>query len=413
MKKLLAILLALAMCFALVACGGGNSGNAGNAGNAGDSGNASTNTDSGNAGGGEADAEPVKVAILTCLTGSNKETGDRSQRSVNYAVEQINADGGICGRPVEAVYFDIGADQQSFINALQAAVNTEGVIATIGYSMSAYTVAGSDIILESKLPNFCCGNSSNIVGLNNPYIWQMRMLDSGVTETMAKVAYENYGARNTAVLWMTNSAGQSQHDAFQRVWDSYSDAEIVLDMGFDQANTSDFTPHFTQIMDSDADSLVVFCTNQQDGILIAETDKQFNCNLPTGSSPGNLAYSFVENISDGAAEGWFGLSEFNVEATTPGLADFLAEMAARDKQGLGTPGWSETAYYDAMFIIDMICEQVGSTDPQALNDGMVNLKDYQGMMTSYSYHEDRSLANYAWLATIENNGIVMSEQVFR
>lgn len=411
MKKLLAILLVLTMSFSVVACGGSEKES--------DTSSTSASTAEGSEAAEDGGEEAVtfdgtvKVGVLTALTGTSKETGDRAKRSTSYAVEQINAAGGICGKELVVEYFDVGADQQSFINALQAAVNTEGIIATIGYSMSAYTVAGSDIILESEIPNFCAGNSSNVADLKNPYIWQLRMLDSGTTETLAKVGYENYEMRNPAVVWMTNSAGQSQHDAFLKAMEKYDDVTIAADIGFDNANTSDFNPIFTQVVDSGADSLVVFCTNQQDGILIAETHKQFNYSLPTGSSPGNLAYSFVENISEGAAEGWFGLSEFNVGATTPGLEDFLAAMEERDTQGLGTPGWSETAYYDALFIIDLICEEIDSIDPHDLNEGIKSLDNYQGMMTSYSYHEDQSLANYAWLATIQSNDIVMSEQVFR
>lgn len=59
MKKLLALVLALAMAFALVACGGNNGGNSGNAGNTGNAGGSNTG-DTGNAGG-----EEMRITLIT------------------------------------------------------------------------------------------------------------------------------------------------------------------------------------------------------------------------------------------------------------------------------------------------------------------------------------------------------------
>ncbi|MBC8535140.1 ABC transporter substrate-binding protein [Feifania hominis] len=403
MKKLLALLLAIVLCFSLAACNKTPaSDDPGNTGNEGDNNDPGTTTT----------GEPLKIGILTALTGASKETGDRTRRATELAVEEINANGGVLGQDVELVYFDVGADQQSFINALQAAVNTEGISATIGYSNSTLTVAGSEIIRESEIPNITLGNSSGIIALENPYLWQCRLPDTITTEILAKIHFETYGVQNPCIIWMTEAAGQSQHDTYVKTMESLG-GKIAGDFGFDRTTTSDFTPIMTQVMATENDGLAIFCTNQQDGVLLAETVKNFGYDKPVATSSGNLSYAFVDVLTDGAGEGWFGISEFNLDADTPGLQDYITDVMARGSAELGRPSWSETANYDAVYYLAAAAEKAGSADPESINEGLSQLSDEQGKMTSYSYHDDHSLANYGWIAEIKGGEINFGEQVFR
>ena len=165
-------------------------------------------------------------------------------------------------------------------------------------------------------------------------------------------------------------------------------------------------------MNSVSDGLVVFCTNQQDGILIAETLKAFDYPNPIGSSPGNFVYSFLSQLSDSAADGWYGVSELNLDADIQLLKDYLATLAANDTKGLGLPGFSEAGYHDAVYILAEAARIAGSTNPKLINEAITQIKDLQGVLSSYSYHENHSLANYLWIAEIVGNDIVISEQVF-
>ena len=198
MKKALALLLTLLVCFSMVACKGDKSSTTTTAPTSG--GGGSTTAPTSGSDDYWTNAETMKIAILTPLTGTSKENGERQQRSTNVAVEGINKAGGVLGKKVEVIYFDIGADQQGFINALQSAVNTEGISATIGYAMSNFTIGGAEIILESEIPNITFGNSAGILALENPYIWMGRVPDKVSTETLAKVGHDKYNIKNLRCL---------------------------------------------------------------------------------------------------------------------------------------------------------------------------------------------------------------------
>jgi hypothetical protein len=51
--------------------------------------------------------EPIKIGIPLALTGDFAPIGVDSRAGVQFAVDKINGDGGLLGRPVEIVLFDI------------------------------------------------------------------------------------------------------------------------------------------------------------------------------------------------------------------------------------------------------------------------------------------------------------------
>ena len=53
-------------------------------------------------------ADPIKIGMSTAMTGPYSEFGVMQKNAVDIAVEQINAKGGIKGRPVQVVLYDDG-----------------------------------------------------------------------------------------------------------------------------------------------------------------------------------------------------------------------------------------------------------------------------------------------------------------
>ena len=51
-------------------------------------------------------AEPIKVGEFACLTGKDATFGQSQHKGIVLALEEINAAGGVLGRPVEVVTED-------------------------------------------------------------------------------------------------------------------------------------------------------------------------------------------------------------------------------------------------------------------------------------------------------------------
>ena len=126
MKKTLALILAFVMCFALVACGAGNS----TSNQPSTTQPGSTSSDSPNAG-----LEPIKIGILIPLSGPSATSGITTKYVADLIADEINNQlGGIQnfgGRPIELVYGDTQSDA-AVATAEFERLMKEGCVAFIG-----------------------------------------------------------------------------------------------------------------------------------------------------------------------------------------------------------------------------------------------------------------------------------------
>ena len=116
-KQLVALTLSAAMVAGMLSgCGGYGSGSGGQkdaaeaAGTA--AGAAATTAAAGSDGTAEpakastADGEPILIGALYPMTGALADSGQNMKDGIDLAVEEINAAGGISGRPIQIVYGD-------------------------------------------------------------------------------------------------------------------------------------------------------------------------------------------------------------------------------------------------------------------------------------------------------------------
>ena len=171
MKKLFALVLALAMLFTLTACGSTPAADQPAADKpAADQPVADKPVE-------ETPAEPIRIGIVTTLSGSNSGHGEYCKEGAELWLDDVNARGGILGRPVEIVYEDNGETNQEYQNAFIKMLS-EGDVSAVysnGYS-DQITLVSPDV--ESYGIPLLAGNSSQAcLDSGYEYYWMLRLSD--------------------------------------------------------------------------------------------------------------------------------------------------------------------------------------------------------------------------------------------
>ncbi|WP_218933178.1 transporter substrate-binding protein [Roseimaritima multifibrata] len=81
--------------------------------------------------------EPIKVGILHSLTGTMSDSESPVVDAALLAIEQLNRDGGLLGRPVEAVVADGRSDSETFASEAERLIVEENVCTVFGCWTSA------------------------------------------------------------------------------------------------------------------------------------------------------------------------------------------------------------------------------------------------------------------------------------
>lgn len=400
MKKLVALLMALVMVFALAACG------AEEAPAATEAPAANNEPAATEAPAVSADADPLK--IVYCGYTTSHEYGDRFQQLAKIVEEKINAEGGVNGAPIEFVVIDGGDnDQQEYIDAMLKALEEDGVDAIIGTFFSQYALACADYVTEAQIPVFNIATNFEMAEACD-YYYTNRCVDTAFSNVMAQVAIDN-GVKNPINVVYNTSNGYND-SKFMTAYMENAGFSSAGEIAFDNVNTTDYTPIVLQAINSEADGILLHATAGTDGQSIIQLLRQYDYQYPIISNSNLFSASFIQNCGPEYCVGLIGFAEYADTLERPEIDAFRAMTAESDAFSYDTVSWIDASMYDDICLIVEAAKLAGSNTKEGVIEGLAQIEGYKGVMTDYSYHDDHSFADYIYLAEIdENSEVVVSE----
>jgi glycosylphosphatidylinositol transamidase (GPIT) subunit GPI8/ABC-type branched-subunit amino acid transport system substrate-binding protein len=195
------------------------------------------------------DDGPIKIGVLTQpyqRVGLGADT-----RALEWAVANVNAAGGAAGRPLELLYFDLGADYADFsaflddpVPAVRRMLTEGNVAAVIGPLTSDGVMGSADFFIENQVPLVTTAGSAGIMRAfaGKDYVWRVRESDVAQMELLVLEARER-GADSVSLLCPFSSYGESFFD-----WFGFFAAELGMEvknierMAMQEALTSEGDP---------------------------------------------------------------------------------------------------------------------------------------------------------------------------
>ena len=147
MKRAISIFLVLVLMFSLCLTGC----------------NGTTSTAGGSqatASGAAPSGEPIRIGFEGWSSGADAYMGQVAEAILQDYIDDVNANGGWLGRPVELVAYDISKDFSESINATNRLINQDKVVAIIGPDGSPFAIPLGDIVAEAKVPLLPYGSNS-------------------------------------------------------------------------------------------------------------------------------------------------------------------------------------------------------------------------------------------------------------
>ena len=128
--------------------------------------------------------EPIKIGALFAISGPALFLGKPEANSAGMLTEQINAAGGIHGRPVEVIIKDTKGDPQQTIALANELIQKDRVVAIIGPSRSGSSMAIIPVITQHKIPLVSCAAAETIISPADKREWVFKTAqkDSQVIE---------------------------------------------------------------------------------------------------------------------------------------------------------------------------------------------------------------------------------------
>ncbi len=226
MKKIIALLLALVMVFALTACGS------------------------------KADTSPIKIGHLCDLTGVESMTGQQAKEAMDNAVKYV---GEICGRQIEVYHQDTKSDASAAVDAARTLVETYDVDVIFGPSLIGHKGAIANWAKEAEIPVIYYNPTPEMMIKDNEWVIGTAGANPQMPTAMADYVYNDLGWRKVVTLTKDDTGGKSYMDPFVANFTAMG-GEVLEQAWAPSADNTDYASYLTQLVPfaDEADGLIAW-----------------------------------------------------------------------------------------------------------------------------------------------------------
>ncbi|MFP1643066.1 ABC transporter substrate-binding protein [Pontitalea aquivivens] len=320
---------------------------------------------------GTATAE-IKIGASVSETGPAAFLGDPEAKTLKMLVEDINANGGVNGEPIELVIYDDGGDPNKARTFATRLVEDDEVVAIVGGTTTGTSMAIIPVAEDAEVPFISLAGAIEIIDPVKPFVFKTphtdRMACAKIFEDMQKRQISKIG-----MISGTDGFGASMRNQCLSIVGDYG-IEVLADESYGPQD-ADMTPQLTNIKGSDGIQAILNPGFGQGPSIVTRNYAQLAIDLPLYQSHGVASKGFIELAGVAAAEG----------VRLPGNALLVPDLLAGDdpqkpvvtayktmfEDKTGTPVGTFGGYaHDGLRILVDAITRAGSTEPVAIRDAI-------------------------------------------
>lgn len=341
--------------------------------------------------------EPVRIGVSTPLTGNFAENGIGTKVAIELAVEEINAAGGIKGRPVELDVQDSKSDPTQSAQIATMFTEDERILAQIGDFASGACIAAAPIYQEAGLIQLSPTASNPDFTLQGDYMFSIFGKTTDEGKFIANTLIRDYmKSQNVAVIYVNSDWGVAAFEILSGYLEENGVNLVAGEQFFE--GEKDFNAILTKIRQTDPDSIMLMMGYDSGAVAIKQI-RQMNWDVKVAIS--GLAYSEQLIILAGEdGEGVLSEIGFVIDDTNPELLAF-SELF-HERAGF-PPNMMMTCAYDAMNLLAKAMEAAPTLDRASIRDALNNLTGFVGLTGSKNFNDDRTITQDNFkIVTIED-----------
>jgi branched-chain amino acid transport system substrate-binding protein len=304
----------------------------------------------GGLGGCGGDRGPIRLGVALGL----HEAGTMPMRlAAQLAVKEINAAGGIAGRPLSLVERDDHGSTDSAVAVAQSLYDSD-VSAVIGGAYSGVTLAAAPVFNGGRRPvvQISPSASSPLLTQAGDYTFRLCPSDLAYGAALAQFASDR-GMRRAAVLYVNDEYGRGVRQTFAAEFSRLGGEVLELDPFL--AARPDAGPYLARIAEERRAQVIVLAANQEEGLPVLSQIRAARLGLPVIAGDGMVG---AERTSPAMMEGVFVSSGYLVGGPAAINRRFVAAYR-KANPGAGPPDQGAAASYDAVYLLARVLRETG------------------------------------------------------
>lgn len=340
--------------------------------------------------------EPIKIGQFASLTGKEASLGQSSNKGTMMAIDDLNATGGVLGRPLLLVTEDTQSKPGETATVVKKLISRDKVIALLGEVASSRSLEAAPIAQAAKIPMISPASTNPKVTETGAYIFRTCFIDPFQGPVMARFARERLKAKRVALVVSTSSAYSIGLAKFFREAFVANGGTIVLEQKYSEGD-KDFKAQLTAIKAAGVDA--VFNPGYyNEGALIVRQARDLGLTLPIFGADSWEAEALIQ-LGGKAVEGAYLCSHYSPEDPSPRVQNFVAAY----KQRFGsTPDSNASLGYDSVLVLVDAIRRAGTTERDALREAIATTRDFMAVTGKITIDSERNASKNAVIVQVRN-----------
>ena len=348
----------------------------------------------------------VKIGCMASLTGKGAEWGQAAKISMEIAVQEINAKGGIGGIPAELVCYDTQTLEAEALKVVSRLVERDKVVAISGpcFSSEFETIAPQLERLKTVINSYCSAKP----GLSAMSIWAFRntLTSDKQLKPVVEAWVKEYKPKKVVIIYDAEDA-VSKGEGAGVLPALFKEHNIeVLDSLTYRTKDTDYSAQVTKAKSLGAEGIGLGSCYQNAGAIAKEMQKQ-GLNVPIVGGACAGAPGFIE-IAGKAAEGAYMSTAAWLDDPRPEVQAYMKSFLAKNSDK--APPYSGPRAYDIIYSYKHCIEKSGmtnkpadlDTDRDRMRECLAGLKKFPGVAGEITMDEHRDGAGSSAILKVVN-----------
>jgi len=340
--------------------------------------------------------KPIVIAVPVGLSGVNSVVAPAVVQSAELSAEELNAKGGILGRPVRVVPLDDESGPAGAVKAFNTAIRQHKADVIITMETSAARNAGAPIAERANVPfiytSFYEGRACG------KYLFVNAWVPEQVVPPLIKFMTDEKNVKRWFAVGSDYAFGRGMIDSAKKTIEQMGGT--ILGEEYQPLQQSDWTAIISKIRAANPDGIIYSTSGGGPNIDFLKQLKAAGLTLPIGS----LSIDELTAEAGGnAAEGVYYTGDYYTGIDSPENKRFLDAMKKKFGADLKTPNALSQQEYDGVHAYAMAVEKAGTTEADAVIKALPTVV-FNGPRGSVQMNKEHHAPLPIYLAQVQADG---------
>ena len=348
-------------------------------------------------------SDTILIGHYAAMTGETSTFGVETDRGVQFAVEEINAAGGVNGKKLKVETQDDQSKPEEAVTVVTKFAQNPEIVAVIGEVASTRSMMAAPVLQDAKIPMISPSSTNPEVTKRGDYIFRVCFIDPFQGYVMAKFTRETLKIDKVAMLEDQKSDySRGLASVFKSEFEKMG-GKVVADASYKEGD-SDFRSQLAEIKKLAPGAIFVPGYYGEVGT-IARQARELGIQVPLLGGDGWDSPKLVEGAGGPgqALEGCYFSNHYSKDAQNERVKTFVKDYSAKYTD---PPSGLAAAGYDSTKLLADAIKRAGSTDRTAIRNALATTKNFPGVTGDITIDAERNARKPAVVLQIKGKEFV-------